>query len=73
MAEFTIKPGTITKAAVNFTPSVNITIDSIKNTYALGLNFNVGDNISSGTELKFSIVYDSVKVQPEAIVTYTEL
>lgn len=73
MAQFTLKIGTETTAEVNFTPSSNITINTINNNCNLPLNFSEGDIITSGTVLKAN---DSAGVYGEyldVIVDYTEI
>tara|TARA_B110000483_G_C18126811_1_gene515954 strand:+ start:1197 stop:1418 length:222 start_codon:yes stop_codon:yes gene_type:complete len=73
MAEFTIKPATLTSRNVLFTPSVDIRVDSIENTHALELNFSNNDVISANTLVNISEIYASKDFIPEVVVTYTEI
>lgn len=74
MPQFNIKPTTFTSEQVSFTPSVDITIDSIDNKYDIDVNFNINDTISAGTVLEPSEAYMCSNVEtPEIIVNYTEI
>lgn len=61
-----ISPGTI------FTVDSEITIDSVINESNLNLNFEAGDTIQSGTELKVIDGIDSTD-RPEVVINYTQV
>ena len=51
MAQFTLKIGTETSLAVTFTTTSSIRIDSIKNKYSMGVNFEENQVVPSGETL----------------------
>ncbi len=69
MAQFQISPETYTSSAVSFTTSTRIRIDNIDG-IPFTFNFNVGDEIESGVELK---IIESHPVDAEVTVEYTEI
>lgn len=69
MAQFQISPETYTSSAVSFTTSTSIRIDNIAG-LPFTFNFNVGDEIESGVELK---IIESHPIDVEVTVEYTEI
>lgn len=69
MAQFQISPETHTSPAVSFTTATSIRIDNITG-LPFTFNFNVGDEIGSGIELK---IIESHPVDTEVTVEYTEI
>lgn len=69
MAQFQISPETYTSSAVSFTTTSNIRIDSITG-LPFTFNFNVGDEIEPGVELK---IIESHPVDVQVTVEYTEI
>mgnify|MGYP005994706581 CR=1 FL=1 len=82
MAQFQISPATEISAAVSFTTTTDIRIDSISNRYSMDVNFEENQIISLGevlfVETNFSIenleIIDGVR-QNDGYVTveYTEI
>jgi len=69
MAQFQILPETYTSSAVSFTTATNIRIDNIAG-LPFTFNFNVGDEIEPGVELK---IIESHPFYTEVTVEYTEI
>lgn len=69
MAQFQISPVTAISSGVSFTTASNIRIDNITG-LPFTFNFNVGDEIESGVELK---IIESHPVDTEVTVEYTEI
>tara|TARA_A100001201_G_scaffold7269_3_gene11679 strand:- start:23184 stop:23438 length:255 start_codon:yes stop_codon:yes gene_type:complete len=68
----------------SFTPSVNIKINKVTNSYKLPINFEEGDTINAGTELiikemKLNFLEDLELINgvrdtdPKVIIEYTEI
>ena len=68
----------------SFTPSVNIKIDKVTNSYKLPINFEEGDTVNAGTELiikemKLNFLEDLELINgvrdtdPKVIIEYTEI
>ncbi len=68
----------------SFTPSVNIKINKVINSYKLPINFEEGDTINAGTELiikemKLNFLEDLELINgvrdtdPKVIIEYTEI
>lgn len=74
MAEFTIKAGSETTTAIEYTPETNILINSIRNYANFAINFSEGDSINSGTVLKVQhAIEDYFSSKLDIIVDYTEI
>ena len=69
MAQFQISPVTGISPGVSFTTTADIRIDNITG-LPFTFNFNVGDEIESGIELK---IIESHPVDTEVTVEYTEI
>tara|TARA_X000001316_G_C919173_1_gene33301 strand:+ start:22 stop:231 length:210 start_codon:yes stop_codon:yes gene_type:complete len=69
MAQFQISPVTGTSSGVSFTTTSSIRIDNITG-LPFTFNFNVGDEIESGIELK---IIESHPVNVQVTVEYTEI
>jgi|TARA_B100000085_G_scaffold81945_1_gene73905 uncharacterized Zn finger protein len=68
----------------SFTPSVNIKINKVTNSYKLPVNFEEGDTVNAGTELiikemKLNFLEDLELINgvrdtdPKVIIEYTEI
>ena len=68
----------------SFTPSVNIKINKVTNSYRLPINFEEGDTVNAGTELiikemKLNFLEDLELINgvrdtdPKVIIEYTEI
>ena len=68
----------------SFTPSVNIKINKVTNSYKLPINFKEGDTVNAGTELiikemKLNFLEDLELINgvrdtdPKVIIEYTEI
>lgn len=69
MAQFQISPVTGISSGVSFTTATSIRIDNITG-LPFTFNFNVGDEIESGIELK---IIESHPVDTKVTVEYTEI
>lgn len=69
MAQFQISPETYTSSGVSFTTTTSIRINNITG-LPFTFNFNVGDEIEPGVELK---IIESHPVDTEVTVEYTEI
>jgi len=68
----------------SFTPSVNIKINKVTNSYKLPINFKEGDTVNAGTELiikemnlnfleDLELVNGVRDTDPKVIIEYTEI